>query len=250
MSTAGLIEDLVAANHILSQEGVVDGFGHVSVRHEKDPERFFLARSLAPANVRARDIMEFGMDGEPLNARGRKSYLERYIHSEIYRVRPDVVAIVHSHSPALIPFSVTGTTLRPIYHMSGFLGGTTPVFEIRDAGGPATDMLVRDRKLGAALAKSLGRSAFALMRGHGSVAVADSLKQVVYRAIYAEINARLQAEAMRLGTVTYLNDAEAAGASLTNAAAVERPWELWRSKVKGPSASSGAGGKRQSRRPK
>jgi HCOMODA/2-hydroxy-3-carboxy-muconic semialdehyde decarboxylase len=179
-----------------------------------------------------------------VNARGRKSYLERYIHSEIYRARPDVVAIVHSHSPALIPFGVTGTALRPLYHMSGFLGGSTPVFEIRDAGGPATDMLIRDRKLGAALAKSLGGATFALMRGHGSVAVADTLKQVVYRAIYAEINARLQAEAMRLGAVTYLNDAEAAGASLTNAAAVDRPWDLWQSKVKGTAASSAVRGKR------
>jgi HCOMODA/2-hydroxy-3-carboxy-muconic semialdehyde decarboxylase len=188
------------------------------------------------------------MDGEPVNARGRKSYLERYIHSEIYRARPDVVAIVHSHSPALIPFGVTGTALRPLYHMSGFLGGSTPVFEIRDAGGPATDMLIRDRKLGAALAKSLGAAAFALMRGHGSVAVADTLKQVVYRAIYAEINARLQAEAMRLGTVTYLNEAEAAGASLTNAAAVDRPWDLWKSKAQGPSTSLRTGARRTAKK--
>ena len=233
MSVAGLIDDLVSANHILYQEGVVDGFGHVSVRHEKDPERFLLARSIAPASVRARDIMEFDLGGEPVDARGRKPYLERYIHSEIYRVRPDVVAIVHSHSPSLIPFGVTGTSLKPVYHMSGFLGRTTPIFEIREAGGPATDMLIRDRKLGAALAKSLGPSSFALMRGHGSVAVGNTLKQVVYRAIYAEINARLQAEAMRLGTVTYLNDAEAAGASRTNDAVIDRPWELWKSKVKG-----------------
>ena len=232
MSHAGQIDDLVTANHILFQEGVVDGFGHVSVRHEKDPERFLLSRSLAPASVRARDIMAFGMDGEPLDARGRKPYLERYIHSEIYRARPDVVAIIHNHSPALIPFSVTGASLKPIYHMSGFLGGATPVFEIREAGGPATDMLIRDRKLGAALAKSLGPAAFALMRGHGSVAVGKTLKQVVYRAIYAEINARLQAEAMRLGTVTYLNDAEAAGAARTNDEVIDRPWELWKSKIR------------------
>lgn len=232
MSVAGLIDDLVSANHILYQEGVVDGFGHVSVRHEKDPERFLLARSIAPASVRARDIMEFDLGGEPVDARGRKPYLERYIHSEIYRVRPDVVAIVHSHSPSLIPFGVTGTSLKPVYHMSGFLGRTTPIFEIREAGGPATDMLIRDRKLGAALAKSLGPSSFALMRGHGSVAVGSTLKQVVYRAIYAEINARLQAEAMRLGAVTYLNDAEAAGASRTNDAVIDRPWDLWKNKAK------------------
>ena len=233
MAGTGLIDDLVSANHILYQEGVVDGFGHVSVRHEKDPERFLLARSIAPASVRARDIMEFDLGGEPVDARGRKPYLERYIHSGIYRARPDVIAIVHSHSPSLIPFGVTGTSLKPVYHMSGFLGRTTPIFEIREAGGPATDMLIRDRKLGAALAKSLGPSSFALMRGHGSVAVGSTLKQVVYRAIYAEINARLQAEAMRLGTVTYLNDAEAAGASRTNDAVIDRPWELWKSKAKG-----------------
>ena len=232
MSNAGLIDDLVSANHILYQEGVVDGFGHVSVRHEKDPQRFLLARSIAPATVRAKDIMEFDMTGEPVNARGRKPYLERYIHSEIYRVRPDVIAVVHSHSPALIPFSITGTSLKPVYHMSGFLGSATPIFEIREAGGPATDMLIRDRKLGAALAKSLGPAPFALMRGHGSVAVGATLKQVVYRAIYAEINARLQADAMRLGTVTYLNDAEAAGASRTNDAVIDRPWDHWKSKVK------------------
>ena len=233
MSRAGLIDDLVSANHILYQEGVVDGFGHVSVRHQKDPERFFLARSIAPASVRAGDIMEFDLAGEPVNARGRKPYLERYIHSEIYRARPDVIAIVHSHSPALIPFGVTGTSLKPVYHMSGFLGRATPIFEIREAGGPATDMLIRDRKLGAALAKSLGPAPFALMRGHGSVAVGNTLKQVVYRAIYAEINARLQVEAMRLGTVTYLNDAEAAGASRTNDAVIDRPWNLWKNKAKG-----------------
>ena len=235
MSRKGLIGDLVSANHILFKEGVLDGFGHVSVRHEKDPKRFFLARSIAPASVRARDIMEFDLTGEPVDARGRKPYLERYIHSEIFRARPDVIAIIHSHSASLIPFGITGTQLKPVYHMSGFLGSSTPIFEIREAGGPATDMLIRDRKLGAALAKSLGPAPFALMRGHGSVAVGTTLKQVVYRAIYAEVNARLQADAMRLGTVTYLNDAEAAGASRTNDAVIDRPWDHWKSKVKAKS---------------
>ena len=232
MSIKALIDDLVSANHILFKEGVVDGFGHVSVRDERNPERFLLARSIAPATVRARDVMEFGMDGEPLSARGRKPYLERYIHSEIYRVRPDVVAVVHSHSPALIPFGVTGTSLKPVFHMSGFLGSATPNFEIREAGGPATDMLIRDRKLGAALARALGRSPFALMRGHGAVAVGATLKQTVYRAIYAEVNARLQAEAMRLGAVNYLNDEEAVNAARTNDGVVDRPWELWKTRAK------------------
>jgi len=231
MSRKGLIDDLVSANHILFKEGVVDGFGHVSVRDERDPERFLLSRSIAPATVTARDVMEFGMDGEPLNARGRKPYLERTIHSEIYRSRPDVVAVVHSHSPALIPFGITGTSLRPVFHMSGFLGLATPIFEIRETGGPATDMLIRDRKLGAALARTLGKAPFALMRGHGSVAVGATLKQVVYRAIYAEVNARLQSEALRLGTITYLNDAEAANAARANDGVIDRPWGLWKKRA-------------------
>jgi len=232
MSRKGLIDDLVSANHILFKEGVVDGFGHVSMRDERDPERFLLSKSIAPATVTARDVMEFGMDGEPLNPRGRKPYLERYIHSEIYRARPDVQAIVHSHSPALIPFGITGTSLRPVFHMSGFLGSATPIFEIREAGGPATDMLIRDRKLGAALARTLGAAPFALMRGHGSVAVGGTLKQVVYRAIYAEVNARLQSEALRLGTITFLNEQEAANASRTNDSVIDRPWGLWKARVK------------------
>ena len=231
MSRKGLIDDLVSANHILFKEGVVDGFGHVSVRDERDSERFLLSRSIAPATVTARDVMEFGMDGEPLNARGRRPYLERFIHSEIYRLRPDVVAVVHSHSPALIPFGITGTSLRPVFHMSGFLGSATPIFEIREAGGPATDMLIRDRKLGAALARKLGTAPFALMRGHGSVAVGATLKQVVFRSIYAEVNARLQSEALRLGTITYLNDAEAANAARTNDSVIDRPWGLWKARV-------------------
>ena len=232
MSRKGLIDDLVSANHILFKEGVVDGFGHVSMRDERDPERFLLSKSIAPATVTARDVMEFGMDGEPLNPRGRKPYLERTIHSEIYRARPDVQAIVHSHSPALIPFGITGTSLRPVFHMSGFLGSATPIFEIREAGGPATDMLIRDRKLGAALARTLGAAPFALMRGHGSVAVGATLKQVVYRAIYAEVNARLQSEALRLGTITFLNEQEAANASRTNDSVIDRPWGLWKARVK------------------
>ena len=228
-----LIRDLVAANHILYREGVVDGFGHVSARDDRDAERFSLSRGIAPGSVTARDIMEFDLEGEPTDPRGRKPYLERFIHSEIYRLRPDVQAVVHSHSPSVIPYGVTGTPLRPIFHMSAFLGPATPIFEIRETGGPATDMLIRDRKLGAALAKSLGGATFALMRGHGSVAVGASIKQVVYRAIYAEVNARLQSEALRLGEITFLNEREAANAMATNDGVIERPWELWKSRARG-----------------
>lgn len=229
-----LIDDLVTANHILYREGVVDGFGHVSVRSESDPTRFFLSRSIAPDNVTAADIMEFDLESEPVDPRGRRVYLERFIHGAIYRERPDVAAIVHSHSPAIIPFGVTGAPLRPVSHMGGFLGMTTPVFEIRDAGGLETDMLIRTPALGGALARALGAAPFALMRGHGSVAVGASLKQVVFRAIYAEANAHLQMDAMRLGTVTYLNEYEAANAAAANEVNLDRPWELWKKRVSRP----------------
>ena len=122
-----LIEDLVYANRILYQQDVLDGFGHVSARSDKDPSHFLMSRSMAPGLVTSNDIMEFDRDGEPVDARGRNAYVERYIHAAIYRVRPDVKAIVHSHSPDIIPYSVTGTILRPVYHVSAFLRLGAPI---------------------------------------------------------------------------------------------------------------------------
>jgi ribulose-5-phosphate 4-epimerase/fuculose-1-phosphate aldolase len=236
---AALIDDLVAANRILFDQGVVDGFGHVSARHDKNSERFLLARSMAPGLVTAADIMEFDLDGNAIDAKGRAVYLERFIHSEIYKTHPEVNAIVHSHSPAVIPFGVAGLPLRPIFHLSGFLGGTgVPIFEIRDAGGPATDMLIRNPELGAALAKKLGIAPVVLMRGHGDVVVAGSVQEVVFRAVYTEVNARLEAEALRLapiGQITFLNDQEAANAAATNAGVLGRAWELWKARAMGGS---------------
>lgn len=233
-----LIDDLVAANRILSNEAVVDGFGHVSVRHDGATDVFLLARSMAPGLVSAADIMMFGPDGEALDDDRRTAYVERYIHSEIYRAQPEIVAIVHSHSPAVIPFGVTTAKLRPIYHMSSFLVAEVPVFEIRDTHGDATDMLIRSPALGAALAQSLGRATVALMRGHGNVVVGRSLPEVVFRAIYTEMNARLQTEALRLGDgkVTYLSDAEAAASMATNAGVLTRAWELWKAAALGKGA--------------
>jgi HCOMODA/2-hydroxy-3-carboxy-muconic semialdehyde decarboxylase len=229
-----LVEDLVAANRILYNEGVVDGFGHVSVRHDQSPDRFLLARSMAPGLVTAADILEHDLDGEPIDPQGRTPYLERFIHSEIYRLRPEVRAIVHSHSPAVIPFGVVaGASLRPIYHMSSFLGSDVPVFEIRDAGGPATDMLIRNAPLGAALAKNLGQAAVGLLRGHGNVVVGGSIPEVVFRAIYTEVNARLQTDAMRLGAgeIVFLNADEARMATDNNRGQHGRPWELWKAQA-------------------
>jgi HCOMODA/2-hydroxy-3-carboxy-muconic semialdehyde decarboxylase len=229
-ASPALVAKLALANRILDDQGVVDGFGHVSVRHDASAAHFLLARNMAPGLVNAEDILTFDLDGQALDAAGRRVYLERFIHGEIYRARPDVQAIVHSHSPSVIPFAATRTPLRPLYHMSGFLGAGSALFEIRDVAGN-TDLLIRDPPLGRALAAALGAHAAVLMRGHGSTVVGASLEQAVYRAIYAEINARLQAQAVVLGAVTYLNDEEAAKAAATNDTQLARTWELWERRV-------------------
>ena len=228
-SLTELRHELAIANRILFHQGVVDGFGHVSVRHPTEPDRFLLARSMAPALVTADDILTFDMDGEATDAAGRAVYLERFIHSEIFRVRPDVVSVVHNHSPAVVPFGVVrGVTLRPICHMSSFLGDGAPVFEIRDTAGDASDMLIRSRQLGAALAASLGQSTVVLMRGHGCTVVGSTLRQAVFRSVYTEVNAKLQCEAVRLGPVTYLSAGEAQASAATNNGQIDRAWLLWR----------------------
>jgi ribulose-5-phosphate 4-epimerase/fuculose-1-phosphate aldolase len=230
-ASPALIEDLVIANRILFDQGVVDSFGHVSVRHDKNPERFLISRNLAPNAVTAADIMEYDLDGNPVDAHGRASYLERFIHGSIYRARKDVNSVVHSHSAGVIPFGVSDTPLRPIYHMAGFIGGPAPVFEIRDKFGPSTDMLIRNPKMGAALAEVLGNHTVVLMRGHGSVAVGPNVRLAVMHAVYTEVNARLQAEAIKLGKVNYLDADEAAKTQATNDGQVERAWSSWRAKA-------------------
>ena len=224
-----LVEDLVDANRILYHLGVVDGFGHVSARHPNDPSRFLISRSMAPALVTAADLMAIHLDGRPVSENAPTAYLERFIHSEIYRARPDVVAIVHSHSAAVIPFSIVpGATLMPVSHMGGFIGEGAPVFEIRTTAGLNSDMLVRTPELGAALAKSLGTRNIVLMRGHGSTVVGFNLRQAVYRAVYAEVNARQQSEALRLGAPIYLTPGEAVESAKANDGQQDRAWNLWK----------------------
>ena len=180
------------------------------------------------------DIVEFDFDGNPLNANGRAVYLERFIHGEIYRVRPDVMAVVHSHSPAVVPFGIVKTAkFRSVCHMSSFLPICTPVFEIRDTAGEENDLLISSRELGAALARSLGNETCVLMRGHGSTVVASNLREVVYRAVYTEVNARLQSEAMRMGEVTYLGEGELRTATRTIATQINRAWDFWRMRAEG-----------------
>jgi ribulose-5-phosphate 4-epimerase/fuculose-1-phosphate aldolase len=228
---AGLIEDLVAANHILAAENVVDGYGHVSARHGHDGDRFLISRSVAPELVQPDDILELDLDGNAVDLRGRKLYLERFIHGEIYRARPDVKAIVHHHSAAVIPFSITKVPLQPVYHMAAFVGQGIPVFEIRDAGG-TTDMLVRTPDLGRALAVTLADKPAALMRGHGAVVVGRSIPEAVARSVYLQMNARLQAQAMALGgEITYLDAGEVE--RLGAPSWYDRAWELWKRKAAG-----------------
>ena len=224
-----LIEDLVAANRILAMHGIVDAFGHVSVRHNRNRERFLLSRSLAPDLVTANDLIEYDLDSNAVNANGRSEYSERYIHAEIYKARPDVNAVVHNHAASLIPFGVTTVPMRPIYHMAGFISEGLPVYEIREASG-MTNMLVSDAARGRALAAALADAPAVLMRGHGVAVVGPGLPFAVGRSIYLEANARIQLQATGLGgDITYLS-AEESQAILEGGEnrGYERPWELWK----------------------
>jgi ribulose-5-phosphate 4-epimerase/fuculose-1-phosphate aldolase len=228
-----LVEDLVAASRILANHGVLDAYGHVSARSDGNPQRFLISRSLAPALVTAADIMELDADSEALPGDTRKGFLERFIHGEIYRARPEVMAVVHSHSPSVIPFGATQAKLRPIYHMGAFLWSGAPVFEIRNVRKD-NDLLIRDRELGKALAGTLGACACALMRGHGMTVVGDGVPEAVYRSIYTEMNARLQLQAEQLqGPIEFLSEAEGRLSTAANRGTLERPWELWKKEALG-----------------
>jgi ribulose-5-phosphate 4-epimerase/fuculose-1-phosphate aldolase len=228
---AAVIEDIVIGSRILADFGVLDGFGHVSARHPTNPNRFLLSRSLAPALVTAGDIMEFDLDGNAVDANGRSVFLERFIRSEIYKARPEVMAVVHTHSPGVIPFSVSQTPLRPIYHNAAFLAAGVPVWDIAKDFGE-TDMLVRDALRGKSLAQRLGDKPVVLMRGHGDVTVGPGVRVAVFRAYYTDVNARLQSQAIALGgDVTYLTPGEGAKADAVNLAVLDRIWNLWKLRI-------------------
>ncbi|MDR2213823.1 MAG: class II aldolase/adducin family protein [Pseudomonadales bacterium] len=219
------IEELVIANRILANEGIVDGFGHISVRSATNPTHYFMAGSRAPALVQRDDIIEFDENGAPLNARpGQELYSERFIHGEIYRVRPDAQSVVHAHSPAVLPFGLTNTPLLPVIHNAAFLGTEpAPVFEIWDAGGEDNAMLVSTLELGAALATQLGNRPVILMRGHGMAVAAESIQRAVFQAVYTQRNASILLEALRLGPPIYLNRYE-----VQRTDRMDRQWEKWR----------------------
>lgn len=223
-----LIEDLVAASRVLAQHGVLDAWGHVSMRHPANPERYLMSRARAPALIEAADTMEFDLNSDPVDQQGRRMFLERYIHGEAYRARPDVHAVVHSHSPTVIPFTVTDEPLKAISHVASFLAGGCPCFEIRGVG-LTQGLLVTNQKAGAALAKVLGDRPVALMRGHGNLVVASNIPQVVHRALYTEINAQQLATALSFRRpVKYVQPDEAQDPKRLN-----NSWDAWKAQAMG-----------------
>jgi HCOMODA/2-hydroxy-3-carboxy-muconic semialdehyde decarboxylase len=202
------------------------------MRHPDDSHQFLMSRSLAPALVTAHDIMEFSLAGESCEARGRTPFIERHLHAGIYRKRPDVMAIAHGHSAAVIPFGLVPTPMRATYHNAAFLAAGVPVFDIREKFG-ATDIVISDADKGAALAEALGDKAVLLLRAHGFVAVAPSLQAAVFRAIFTEVSARVQLQAAALGgPIAALDEEEGRKADAINLATVGRSWELWKSRVR------------------
>ncbi|MBI4967805.1 MAG: class II aldolase/adducin family protein [Rhodospirillales bacterium] len=232
MSTEKSVElalrDLVIANRILAREGVLDAFGHVSIRHPTEAGRYFMARSRAPELVSREDLIEFNLDSSPINQNGRAMYAERQIHGCIYQLRPEVMAVCHNHAHSLVPFGVTGSLIKPIFHMASVIGEEVPIWDIREEFGD-TNLLVTDAPKGLALARSLGARRAALMRGHGSVVVGQTLRQAVFTAIYLQQNAELILRARELGPITYLSPGEVKAASdlLFQPLSQDRSWEYW-----------------------
>lgn len=234
-----LIEELVIANRILADQGVVDAFGHVSARAPDDPQCFLLSRARAPDRVQADDIMRFALDGAPVDARGRKPYLERFIHAAIYAARADVGAVVHSHSYSVIPFGVTGIAVRPVMHVCSVIGREVPVWDMRDRFGD-TDLLVADMASGRDLASALRSGPAVLMRGHGATVVGRTVREAVHTAVYLQVNCTLQMQAVQLAggsEVRYLSDGELAIRGAKDPSfGIDRAWESWCARID-PSAA-------------
>jgi len=226
------IDDLVIANHILANEGVLDGYGHVSVRDPRHPDRFLLARAAPAGAVTATDISEYDLEGNPVADPNAGGFIERYIHSEIYKARPDVMAVIHSHAAEIIPFTVSNVPLRPMIHVAGFLPQTVPIFEVRKVAG-MSDMLIRTPALGRALAATLGADSVVLLRGHGAAVVGPTLHAAVGRAYYTTVNARTEQQAILMAggqdKITFLAPEEAEKTAVQDG--YERAWTLWKAKL-------------------
>jgi ribulose-5-phosphate 4-epimerase/fuculose-1-phosphate aldolase len=225
-----LIDDLVAANRILADHGVLDAYGHISARDPDNKDRYWLARSMAPSLVTADDIIEFDLDNNPVRADENRLFFERVIHGEVYKARPDVMAVVHNHSPSLIPFANSDTKLRPMVGNAAFLGEGAPVFDIRSVDDEG-DLNVCTVPQAKALAQALGRHWVVLLRGHGAVAVGTTVRHCVRHAIIAQRNARAQIEATLLGPVHFLTASEIDYARRMKPKDPDRAWQLWKAKA-------------------
>jgi ribulose-5-phosphate 4-epimerase/fuculose-1-phosphate aldolase len=222
-----IVEELVTANRILANEGIVDSFGHVSARHPDEPDHYLLSRARAPERIETGDIVEYKLDGTPIDERGRAPYLERYIHGAIYEARPDVHAVVHNHSPSVIPFGVTGRKLRPLLHMCASCGHEVPIWDSQDKFGDTT-LLVSDMAMGRDLAQHLGARPTTLMRGHGATVVGRSVRHAVFISVYLEMGAKLQMQAMQIGEVKFLTPGEVDKITArVNDYTLNRGWENW-----------------------
>jgi HCOMODA/2-hydroxy-3-carboxy-muconic semialdehyde decarboxylase len=228
-ATIEALRDVVVANRILAREGVVDGYGHVTMRHPDDPERYLMSRSRSPELVTLDDILEFRLDGEVIDGRGYSFYAERYIHGAIYEVRPDVTAIVHNHSNDVIPFTISKEPLRPVLHTAAPIGGHIPVWDIRDNFGD-TNLLVTNMEQGRDLARGLGDDTVVLMRGHGCAVVGPSIHAAVLTSVYLQVNARILAVARGFGEVTYMSPGEIELMTEVSLGelAMSRVWEYFR----------------------
>jgi HCOMODA/2-hydroxy-3-carboxy-muconic semialdehyde decarboxylase len=222
-----VIDELVTGNRILAREGVVDSFGHISVRHPNNPQRFLLSRARAPDLIEPADVMEFALDGTPVDARGRAPYLERFIHGALYEARSDVNSVVHNHSESVIPFGASNKRIKPIFHMGASIGHEVPVWDSHDHFGD-TSLLVENMDMGRDLAKLMGKGATALMRGHGATVAGRNIRHAVYISIYLEVNARLQQQAMQMGDVKFLTAGEVDNVIARTASfGINRAWENW-----------------------
>jgi HCOMODA/2-hydroxy-3-carboxy-muconic semialdehyde decarboxylase len=222
------IQELVLANRILAREDVIDDFGHVSLRHPNNPNRYLLARSRSPVAVTADDIMEFELDGTPVDPRGRRMYAERAIHGTIYMARPDVMSVTHHHARSVLPFTMTALELRPVFHMGSVIGPKVPLWDSQDEFGD-TNMLVDDLPKGHSLAKSLGTGRTVLLARHGACCVGRNLREAVFVSVYMKANAEMVLAATPHGITSWLTpgEIEKTSAMLLSDMPLARAWDYW-----------------------
>lgn len=230
LTEEALIEELVTASHVLHDQGVLDAFGHISVRDPDDSNYFFMARKMATNAIRIEDIQKLDLEGNAVD--GRPSYLERFIHTEIYKARPDVQSVLHSHAVSVLPYTFTDRPLRAVTHMGAFLGNGAPVFEIRETHGNSTDLFGGSASVGAEIANKLADEAVVLMCRHGLAVVGNSIRETVFRAVYAENNAQIQAAGEAIGNINYLTPGEIQAAGALVGQQADRGWESWTLELK------------------